>query len=73
VQPGHGKEEDVRLHAGGIRRRLFLTTARFRASRDLLVAADRMRDRWAEGDDASKQHLWRDLHTKADEFRETMA
>jgi hypothetical protein len=61
------------LHAGGIRRRFLLTTARFRASRGLLVAADRMRDHWAESDAASKQRLWQELHTKADEYRETMA
>jgi hypothetical protein len=43
-----------------------------RAARDLLTAADRLRDRWAEGDDAVKQQLWRDLHTKADELREVL-
>jgi hypothetical protein len=61
-----------RLHAGGIRRRYLLTRRRFRAARDLLVAADRMRDRWAEGDDSVKGQLWTDLHTKADELRETL-
>jgi hypothetical protein len=60
----------TRLHAGGIRRCYLLTRRRFRAVRGLLVAADRMRDRWAEGDDAVKQTLWRDLHTKADDLRE---
>jgi len=49
------------------------TTARFRAARDLLAAADRMRDRWAEGDDQVKRQLWQALHTRADEFRETVA
>lgn len=38
------------------------------AARDLLGAADRMRDRWAEGDDEVKRQLWTDLHTKADAF-----
>lgn len=61
------------LQAGGIRRRFLLTTTRFRASRDLLIAADRMRDRWAEADDVAKKRLWQDLHTKADDYRETMA
>ncbi|HEY5989210.1 MAG TPA: hypothetical protein VIV12_22945 [Streptosporangiaceae bacterium] len=61
------------FHVGGIRRRFVLTTRRFRAARDLMVAADRMRDRWAEGDEQVKQQLWRDLHTRADEFRGTMA
>ncbi len=62
-----------RVHAGGIRRKYLLTTHRFRAARDLLVAADRMRDQWAEGDDTVKQQLWRDLHTKADELREVLS
>jgi hypothetical protein len=62
----------ARLHAGGIRRRYWLTTRRFRAARDLLVAADRMRDHWAEADGEVRTRLWRDLQTRADEFRETM-
>jgi predicted metal-dependent hydrolase len=28
-----------------------------------VVAQSRMRDRWAEGDDAVKATLWRDLHS----------
>lgn len=28
-----------------------------------IVASSRMRDRWAEGDDAAKQKLWNDLHS----------
>ena len=31
----------------------------------LVVAADRMRDRWAEADDAVRRELWQDLHTAA--------
>jgi hypothetical protein len=62
----------TRLHAGGIHRKWLLTTRRFRAARDLLTATDRMRDDWAEGDDARKQELWRAVHNRADEFREVM-
>jgi hypothetical protein len=61
-----------RLHAGGIHRRYILTPLRFRAVRDLLVAADRIRDQWADSDDAVKRRLWIDLHTKADAVRETL-
>jgi hypothetical protein len=61
------------MHAGGIRRRLLLTTRRFRATRDLLVAADRMRDNWADGDDAVRRDIWRSLHTKADDLRDALA
>lgn len=61
------------LHAGGIRRRFILTTRRFRASRDLIVAADRMRDRWSEADDAVRTELWRNLHSEADNLREALA
>ncbi|MFI6819734.1 hypothetical protein ACIBJE_02130 [Micromonospora sp. NPDC050187] len=61
------------LHAGGIRRRLILTTRRFRAARDLLVAADGMRDRWAEADDAARGELWTNLHQRADDLRDSMA
>jgi hypothetical protein len=63
----------VKLQAAGIRRRYLLTTRRFRAARDLLVAADRMRDRWAEAGPGLRDQLWGDLHNAADEFRETMA
>jgi hypothetical protein len=59
-------------HAGGIRRRFIFTTRRFRATRDLLVAADRMRDRWAEGDEATRTDLWRNLHTSADVLRDAL-
>jgi hypothetical protein len=62
----------MQLHAGGIRRKFIFTRKRFRAARDLLVAADRMRDRWAEADDSGRNHLWRQLHGKADEFRATV-
>lgn len=31
----------------------------------LVVAADRMRDRWAEADDAVRRELWQGLHTAA--------
>lgn len=61
-----------RVQAGGIRRRYLLTRRRWRAVRDLLVAADRLRDRWAEGDQAVKQQLWQALHTRADELREVL-
>ena len=63
----------MRLHAGGIHRKLLFTTRRFRATRDLLVAADRMRDRWAEGDDRVKAELWTALHTRADDLREVLS
>jgi hypothetical protein len=33
---------------------------------DVVVAADRMRDHWAEGDDAVKKSLWTKLHTAAE-------
>lgn len=33
---------------------------------NLVVAADRMRDDWAEGDDAVKKSLWTKLHTAAE-------
>jgi hypothetical protein len=42
------------------------------AVRDLILAADRLRDRWAEGDKAVKQQLWRTLHTAADNAREAL-
>jgi hypothetical protein len=58
------------LHAGGIYRPLFLTRRRFRAARDLMVAADRMRDRWSEADRSAQNDLWRELHGAADEMRE---
>lgn len=32
----------------------------------VVVAADRMRDGWAEGDDERKRELWKALHTAAD-------
>lgn len=32
----------------------------------VVVAAGRMRDDWAEGDDARKKELWQALHTAAD-------
>lgn len=35
--------------------------------RALVIAAGRMLDQWAEGDDAVKQQLWRALHTAADD------
>lgn len=34
--------------------------------RDVVVAAGRMRDDWAEADDAVKKRLWSNLHTAAD-------
>lgn len=34
-----------------------------RQLRALLTARDRMSERWADGDDAVKRELWRDLHT----------
>lgn len=34
--------------------------------RDVVVAADRMRDNWAEGDDAVRVDLWRNLHAAAE-------
>lgn len=33
--------------------------------RDLVIAADRMADRWAESDKAVRNQLWRDLHRAA--------
>ena len=63
----------MRLHAGGIRRRFLLTTRRFRAARDLMLAADRMRDRWADGDEQVRTALWQQLHTKADALRDALA
>ena len=60
------------LHAGGIHRHYILTRRRFRAARDLMVAADRMRDRWSEADDSAKNDLWRELHARADELREAL-
>lgn len=33
---------------------------------DVVVAADRMRDDWAEADDAVKKSLWTKLHTAAE-------
>lgn len=62
----------TRVQAGGIRRRYFLTPLRWRATRDLLTATDRLRDRWAEGDQTVKQQLWRDLHVRADKLRELL-
>jgi hypothetical protein len=62
----------ARVHSGGIRRKFVLTRRRFRAARDLMVAADRMRDRWAEADDAVKRDLWRNLHARADDLREAL-
>lgn len=59
------------LQAGGVRRKYVLTTRRWRAARDLMLAADRMRDRWAEADKESRDALWRRLHEAADEFRDT--
>lgn len=56
----------ARLLGAGIRRR-------FGAVRGLLVAADRIRDRWADGDAAVKRQLWADLHTRADELREALS
>jgi hypothetical protein len=42
-------------------------TRRLRAHlRDVVAAANRMRDGWAEGDDAYKNQLWRNLHAAAD-------
>ena len=35
--------------------------------RALVIAAGRMLDQWAEGDDAVKQQLWRALHAAADD------
>jgi hypothetical protein len=34
------------------------------------IAANRMRDNYSEGDEKVKNHLWKDLHTKADEARD---
>ncbi len=34
--------------------------------RDVVIAADRMRDDWGEGDDAVKKRLWSNLHTAAE-------
>ena len=36
----------------------------------LVVAAGRMRDGWAEGDDAYRQQLWQALHQAADDADE---
>lgn len=33
--------------------------------RNVVVAADRMRDQWAEGDEGVRQQLWRNLHEAA--------
>ena len=42
------------------------TTERIRGLlRDVVVAADRMRDNWSESDQPSKQLLWVDLHSAA--------
>lgn len=38
--------------------------------REVVFAANRMRDNYAEGDDKVKRSLWTDLHTKADAARE---
>lgn len=38
----------------------------------LVHAQGRMLDGWAEGDDAAKRQLWRDLHRKGDELREAL-
>lgn len=35
--------------------------------KSLVVAAGRMRDGWAEGDDAYRNQLWQALHTAADD------
>lgn len=38
----------------------------------LVYAAGRMSDGWAEGDDAVRKTLWRNLHASADVLRETL-
>lgn len=44
-----------------------LTERRLRVLlRNVVIAADRMRDHWAEGDDAVKKSLWVNLHTAAE-------
>lgn len=34
--------------------------------RDVVVHADRLRDGWAEGDEAVRKRLWANLHTAAE-------
>lgn len=43
-----------------------------RAAHNLVHAADRMRDNWAETDEVGKRDLWRDLHTRSDELSEVL-
>lgn len=62
-----------RMHAGGIYRKFIFTRRRWRATRDLLVAADQMRDRWVDGNAAVDAELWRKLHTRADDLREVLS
>lgn len=38
----------------------------------LIHAQSRMLDKWADGDEAVKQQLWRDLHKAGDEAREAL-
>ena len=63
----------TRFHVGGIRRRYVLGRRRFRAVRDLLVAADRVRDRFNDADVAERRRLWAELHVRADELREALS
>lgn len=51
-------------YAEGARRQHEITHEEHLATllRDVVVAADRMRDNWAEADEAVRQKLWRDLH-----------
>lgn len=34
--------------------------------RDVVVAADRMRDNWAEADEGVRRQLWADLHAASE-------
>ena len=43
------------------------------ALRQYMLAQSRMRDKWAEGDDAVKNDLWRNLHALEDGARDLLA
>lgn len=58
---------------GSMRRRWFMTWRQFTAARALVFAADRMRDHWADGDQAAKRDLWRAVHDAADELAEALS
>jgi hypothetical protein len=61
------------MHAGGIYRKWVFTRRRWRATRDLLVAVERMRTNWSENGEARDGELWRGLHARAENLREVLS